>query len=614
MRLRSLELRNYRRYSGHHEIAFPEGIVGLLGPNGAGKSTLIEALAWAFYGQAAARTPAEGLRSSGVAESEPLSVAVEFELTGELYRVVRTLKGKNLTPEALFYRGNEQLAEGAMDVSRAVAKRLGLDWRSFYTTIFTRQKELDAFSALTSAERKGMVERLLGISLLDEVVRRVRETNRDNAGRLEDRRNQTTDEEGRSKVESLQARKEKLQELKARLAEENADLDASVQKARASLKESETAWMAAQRQKESHHDLEKHLAQAQARAHTAQETLKTLRQGSLELEAKELELEQCEPKMAGLPGAKEALAEQERWKEQVLERDRLEEELEQIDAEVKKKKEFQNSVAKELEGKPDPSQQLQRLANHRQDMVKTRDELVHKVGDLQGKAKALEGQSSSIRLHLQQIDTLGAKGNCPTCERPLKEHQPNLVAKYRKQLDENSSDKAKLKVQIEVQEKELEVASQGLKELNLKEQRYNSIKAEGAVLRTRLEALENDLTGLNERIKRIRNDLSPLAKVAFHKEAYEKSRAKVEQLQKLAGTVEELRRVAVPLLADMHGLVERATDDLDRVEDLLDTADGLRESAGRIGSTIETAATLSSSPLVRFVGMVARLRSRGRGG
>lgn len=85
-------------------------------------------------------------------------------------------------------------------------------------------------------------------------------------------------------------------------------------------------------------------------------------------------------------------------------------------------------------------------------------------------------------------------------------------------------------------------------------------------------------------------------------------------LRELHAAVDELRREAVPLLADMHRMVERATDDLDRVEDLLDTADGLRESAGRIGSTIETAATLSSSPLVRFVGMVARLRSRGRGG
>lgn len=85
-------------------------------------------------------------------------------------------------------------------------------------------------------------------------------------------------------------------------------------------------------------------------------------------------------------------------------------------------------------------------------------------------------------------------------------------------------------------------------------------------------------------------------------------------LRDLHAAVDELRREAVPLLADMHRMIERATDDLDRVEDLLDTADGLRESAGRIGATFESAATLSSSPLVRLVGMLARLRSRGGGG
>ena len=81
-------------------------------------------------------------------------------------------------------------------------------------------------------------------------------------------------------------------------------------------------------------------------------------------------------------------------------------------------------------------------------------------------------------------------------------------------------------------------------------------------------------------------------------------------LRDLHGAVDALRKAAVPLIADMHQMVERAAGDLDRVEDLLDTANDLRESAGRIGATIETAATFTSSPFLRLAGLVAGLRRR----
>jgi len=81
-------------------------------------------------------------------------------------------------------------------------------------------------------------------------------------------------------------------------------------------------------------------------------------------------------------------------------------------------------------------------------------------------------------------------------------------------------------------------------------------------------------------------------------------------LRNLHAAVDALHREAVPLIADMHRMVERAAGDLDRVEDLLDTADDLRESAGRIGATIETAATLTSSPFLRVAGLLAGFRRR----
>ena len=81
-------------------------------------------------------------------------------------------------------------------------------------------------------------------------------------------------------------------------------------------------------------------------------------------------------------------------------------------------------------------------------------------------------------------------------------------------------------------------------------------------------------------------------------------------LRDLQVAVENLRQEILPVVRDIHGVVQRSTLDLGRVENLLDTADELRESAGKIGATIQTDATLSSSPVIRLVGFIARLRRR----
>ena len=54
MRLLSLRLQNFRQHVDTC-ITFESGLTGIIGPNGSGKSTLLEAIAWALYGNPAAR-------------------------------------------------------------------------------------------------------------------------------------------------------------------------------------------------------------------------------------------------------------------------------------------------------------------------------------------------------------------------------------------------------------------------------------------------------------------------------------------------------------------------------------------------------------------------------
>lgn len=173
MRLKSLSLRNYRQYKDS-TIEFGDGITGIVGLNGAGKSTLVEAVAWTLYGPNAARTGKEGIKRS----TAPLTSSVETELIMEIggteYKIVRVLKGGSQTADASIFAGGKIIADSVKGVEKEVSYLLGMDWKSFYTSFFARQKELNALTELTPASRRDTIIRMLRIDAVDKVIETIK--------------------------------------------------------------------------------------------------------------------------------------------------------------------------------------------------------------------------------------------------------------------------------------------------------------------------------------------------------------------------------------------------------------------------------------------------------
>ncbi|MCK5397506.1 MAG: AAA family ATPase, partial [Thermoplasmata archaeon] len=111
MRLRTLQLQNYRRYKSAN-LELPDGMVSIIGPNGSGKSTLMEAVAWALFGNQSeiVRTGKESIKRQGTAHTDPCMVRIEFDFEDTGYIVERTMKGKNLTMNATLYAGDNIIA------------------------------------------------------------------------------------------------------------------------------------------------------------------------------------------------------------------------------------------------------------------------------------------------------------------------------------------------------------------------------------------------------------------------------------------------------------------------------------------------------------------------
>jgi len=161
MRLHSLRLQNFRQHADT-AVEFGDGLTGIIGPNGAGKSTLLEAIAWALYGNAAARGTRDGIRNARAETRAPVRVELDFSLAGHRYRVVRSIT----SAECFLDGGESPVASTITGVTELLQRRLGMSRAEFFHTYFTGQKELDVMAAIGPAERARFLSRVLGYDRL----------------------------------------------------------------------------------------------------------------------------------------------------------------------------------------------------------------------------------------------------------------------------------------------------------------------------------------------------------------------------------------------------------------------------------------------------------------
>ena len=101
-------------------------------------------------------------------------VELEFIFEDENYRVIREMKGKTLITNATATINGKIAATSAEGVNQFIQKKLGLDFKSFYTSIFAKQKELNTLSSMNPSERRPLILRMLGIDSLDEVIKEIK--------------------------------------------------------------------------------------------------------------------------------------------------------------------------------------------------------------------------------------------------------------------------------------------------------------------------------------------------------------------------------------------------------------------------------------------------------
>ena len=176
----SLNLRNFMSYTDVHEPLRFDGIhvAVLTGDNGHGKSALLDAITWALWGRARARSVDE-LIHSGASEME---VEFEFLLDDHQYRVIRKRqrRGKSGYSDLQFailgedgYRALTERSVG--ETERVIERTLGMSYETFTSSSFIQQGRADTFTTNSPAERKRILAEILELGYYDELESRAKE-------------------------------------------------------------------------------------------------------------------------------------------------------------------------------------------------------------------------------------------------------------------------------------------------------------------------------------------------------------------------------------------------------------------------------------------------------
>jgi exonuclease SbcC len=531
MRLSYIELRNYRRFE-HVKLELPDGIVGIIGNNGVGKSTLVESIAWALFGNQKdiVRVSKESVRRDGARANEPTTVRLEFTFGGDEYVVTRGMSGKALTIDASLLVNGKSMAQGSTEVSSYIEKKFGMDYKSFFISVFAKQKDLAALSSLTPSDRRMTVLRMLGIYRLDDIIDNVSRTERLGRDRVDSARTALGDEQGNP-------RQEALMDKRRRLIEEQSVLDRSIADTR---KEQDIC-------RQSEMDIESRLDEITG-------TLKSLRDaiGKLQLDRNLLDALKKNYEQSGrhLEEAERAMASKGKLSGLNYEIRKVKERVEKLSSartdfeKLHGWREDLKTLDKEFAAAETDIARKSDDAEKYSGLAESMNENAQGIAEIQKEVEALRDRQSELREqirgtkktistdeeHLSDVNRLGPEGICPTCERPLREHHGILKDKLASSIRSSKDVLAELESSLKETESKLTEKNKALEALKRKSEAFTKRERHFAQIEKEIELAEKSKRTIEGKGKKIRSEIDKIGPVRFDQKEFEEKKAILEEL------------------------------------------------------------------------------------
>ena len=174
-----LELTNFLAYRNPAPLDFTGIHVAVLtGENGAGKSSLLDAMTWALWSRARAKTDNE-LVHQGQTE---MRVEFTFALGDQIYRVIRARRvGRGAGSVLDFQIQNDagkwaSIAEATIPKTQEkIIRTLRLEYDTFVNSAYIMQGKADEFTGKRPTERKQVLADILGLQEWERYEERAKE-------------------------------------------------------------------------------------------------------------------------------------------------------------------------------------------------------------------------------------------------------------------------------------------------------------------------------------------------------------------------------------------------------------------------------------------------------
>ncbi|MEN6583452.1 MAG: SMC family ATPase [Armatimonadota bacterium] len=432
MKLISLELQNFRQHIDS-TITFTDGVTGIIGPNGSGKSTILEALAWALYGAPAIRGTNDTIRTKCCEGGAKVNVALTFELGGSIYKAMRTMDGAGRSGSAVLEIDGKPLRSGMSEVSDAITKLLGMDYRAFFTSFFTGQKSVEFMAAMDGRARAAAISKMLGYDRVSKARDRANEDRKGLHREIE------TMEKGLADPEELKERKKVAKARLAAAKDAVAEAEAAHNGSLDVVEKLKPLKEASDQKARLHQEVSRRLELDRADVTRSTQRLAQIQTELSDLDAKQKELDTLLPTLEKYEQAKTEFRRMAELQKHEGERQRLGGEVAALAKEVAR---FQ-AREKHLSGAEDAqtraaialSEAESLLAATEQTLRTLRERKVAHEHSQHAQIKQTEWQIKEITKKRDQIAEAGADGACPMCERPLAAELPTVLANFDSQIN-----------------------------------------------------------------------------------------------------------------------------------------------------------------------------------
>jgi DNA repair exonuclease SbcCD ATPase subunit len=191
MKILKIESKNFKPFDNisiPYEGYLGEGFFIIKGKNSMGKTSIIESILWGLLGE---HLMAEKDRKSIIKTGESkCEVAITFEISDILYRVIRTIeviRKRNSFPDsqndlvkssALLFKKEKnedkfiQLCRGPNIVNQEIESLLGVYPEVIEKTVYIRQKEVDKLALADPSELRELIKNLFGLNDFDDHIKK----------------------------------------------------------------------------------------------------------------------------------------------------------------------------------------------------------------------------------------------------------------------------------------------------------------------------------------------------------------------------------------------------------------------------------------------------------